>query len=239
MLQTKTFSPVISIADKTSWIIISRGNWGTELRAGSAGLNFMWTFSSLMIFSLKGHAFLWWILLPRSQCRQWHSELYYKHPPFLRLPNPRITPSIRTHKNRRRQTSFQYFSLAPVFTFFRRRSGEWYLHMHALNHKHSAMKCIQSKKCSQTTFSQIHCSLTHERASVYARRAPGGIQRRPGEPYGPVKSLPALPLCCYNTDYDNSAPRDPHLGHLNRCDALLSLYGARGHLRGGHMGDKE
>ena len=213
MLQTKTFGPVISIADKTLWIIISRGNWGTE---GSAGLNFTWTLNSLMIFSLKGHAFLWWILLPRPGASNREDsdtpDFINKHPPFLRL-----------HPSELRKTAGDKhpFNISLLLTFL--VGGVWYLYMHALNHKHPGE--MHSIKVLKPHFLRSIVPLTHERAThtVYAKWAPGGIQRRPDlcrdrEPYGPQSSV-SLPLCWSNTDYDNSAPHDPNLSHLNRCES--------------------
>lgn len=91
------------------------------------------------------------------------------------------------------------------------------------------------KKVLKPHFLRSIVPLTHERAIQFMPRELlvefKGDQTYVGTGNHMAQSSVSLPLCWSNTDYDNSAPRDPNLSHLNRCDA---------HLRGGGlMGDKE
>ena len=112
----------------------------------------------------------------------------------------------------RRQTSFQYFFPSH---FLWKEERDIFISMHLITN--IQLKCIQSKKYSNHIFSDplFHW---HMKEPKFMRgellvEFKGAIW--PSQ----VSPIPQQ-LCWGNTDYDNSAPRDPQLRHLNRCDAL-------------------
>ena len=135
---------------------------------------------------------------------------------FLASSKPADHPHTSIHPNSQKQEATNIFTIFLSFSLSMKRRRDIFISMlHLITN--IQLKCIQSKKYSSHIFSYplFHW---HMKGPKFMR-GELLVEFKGGQTIWPSQVSPIPQLCWSNTDYNNSAPRVPHLRHLNRCDA--------------------